>query len=99
LQRRSRGRTRVIDAQFYAQPALEPDALRTKVRSCRQLRKRVYGTLEFRDTAPIGWTGAWRTRWQNTDYAGSISAVNFDTAFNTIVAGVIRVASRHGAPA
>jgi hypothetical protein len=59
---------------------------------------RVCGKLEFRDTAPIGWTGSWRMRWQKTDYAWSIMGVNFDTAFNNIVAGVVRIASGHGPP-
>jgi uncharacterized protein len=59
---------------------------------------RVSGTLEFKDTAPIGWAGSWRMRWQNADYAWSITGVNFDTAFNNIVAGVVRIASGHGTP-
>jgi len=35
-------------------------------------------------------------RWHDTDYAWGISGVNYDTAFRSIVRGVVRVASGHG---
>ncbi len=55
----------------------------------------VAGTLEFREVLP-GWVGSWRMRWHDTDYAWGISGVNYDTAFRSIVRGVVRVASGHG---
>jgi hypothetical protein len=59
---------------------------------------RVYGTLEFKDTAPIGWTTVWRMRWDGSDYAWGVKGVSFDAAFDSLVGGVARVASGHGAP-
>ena len=57
----------------------------------------VAGTLEFQQALP-GWVGSWRMRWHGKDYAWSIRGVNFDQAFRSMVAGVARVASGHGAP-
>jgi hypothetical protein len=57
----------------------------------------VAGTLEFKEALP-GWVGSWRMRWHDADYAWGISGVNYDTAFRSIVRGVVRVASGHGNP-
>lgn len=57
----------------------------------------VAGTLEFQEALP-GWVGSWRMRWHDADYAWRISGVNYDTAFRSIVRGVVRVASGHGNP-
>jgi len=57
----------------------------------------VAGTLEFKEELP-GWVGSWRMRWRDTDYAWSISGVNFDEAFRDVVRGVMRVASGHDGP-
>ncbi|HXA68958.1 MAG TPA: DUF2066 domain-containing protein [Stellaceae bacterium] len=57
----------------------------------------VAGTLEFREELP-GWVGSWHLRWHGTDYAWSISGVNFDDAFRDLVRGVMRVASGHDGP-
>ncbi len=57
----------------------------------------VAGTLAF-DEAKPGWAGSWRMRWRGTDYAWGISGVNYDEAFRSLMRGVARVASGHGAP-
>lgn len=57
----------------------------------------VAGTLEFQATVP-GWTGSWRMRYHDSDYAWSIRGVNFDAAFRDLVRGVVLLASGHGAP-
>jgi len=57
----------------------------------------VAGTLEF-DEAKPGWVGSWRMRWRGMDYAWGIGGVNFDEAFRSLMRGVARVASGHGAP-
>jgi hypothetical protein len=57
----------------------------------------VAGTLEFQESVP-GWVGSWRLRWHDVDYVWGISGVNYDTAFRSIVRGVVRVASGHGNP-
>jgi hypothetical protein len=57
----------------------------------------IAGTLEFEETKP-GWVGSWRLRWRGADYAWGISGVNFDEAFRSLMRGVLRVASGHGAP-
>jgi uncharacterized protein len=57
----------------------------------------VAGTLVFQPAVP-GWAGSWRMRYHGVDYAWGIHGVNFDEAFRDIVAGVVRVASGHGAP-
>jgi hypothetical protein len=60
-------------------------------------RALVAGTLYF-DEAKPGWVGAWRMRWGGNDFAWGISGVNYDEAFRSLVRGVARVASGHGAP-
>jgi uncharacterized protein len=60
-------------------------------------RALVAGTLYF-DEAKPGWVGAWRMRWRSVDYVWGISGVNYDEAFRSLVRGVARVASGHGAP-
>ena len=60
-------------------------------------RTLVAGTLYF-DEAKPGWVGSWRMRWRGTDYAWGISGVNYDEAFRSLMRGVARVASGHGAP-
>lgn len=60
-------------------------------------RALVAGTLSF-DEAKPGWVGAWRMRWRGVDYAWGISGVNYDEAFRSLLRGVARVASSHGAP-
>jgi len=60
-------------------------------------RALVAGTLYF-DEAKPGWAGSWRMRWRGTDYAWGISGVNYDEAFRSLMRGVARVASGHGAP-
>jgi hypothetical protein len=60
-------------------------------------RMMVAGTLEFSDTAP-GWTGHWRMRWHGADYAWSVSGVNYDAAFRSLISGATRVAAGRGAP-
>ncbi len=57
----------------------------------------VAGTLYF-DAAVPGWVGTWRMRWRGADYAWGISGVNYDTAFRSLMRGVLRVASGRGAP-
>jgi len=59
---------------------------------------RVHGNLEFKDAAPIGWSANWKMRWDGADYAWGVKGVSFDTAFDSLVGGVARVASGHGAP-
>jgi hypothetical protein len=60
-------------------------------------RALVAGTLSFDETKP-GWVGSWRMRWRGTDYAWDISGVNYDEAFRSLMRGVARIASGHGAP-
>jgi uncharacterized protein len=60
-------------------------------------RALVAGTLSFDEATP-GWVGSWRMRWRGTDYAWGISGVNYDEAFRSLMRGVARVASGHGAP-
>jgi hypothetical protein len=60
-------------------------------------RALVAGTLYF-DEAKPGWVGSWRMRWRGADYAWGISGVNYDEAFRSLMRGVARVASGHGAP-
>jgi hypothetical protein len=57
----------------------------------------VAGTLEFKEELP-GWVGSWRLSWHGTDYAWTISGVNFDQAFRDLVGGVTRVVSGHDGP-
>jgi len=57
----------------------------------------VAGTLHF-DAAKPGWIGSWRMRWRGADYAWGISGVNYDEAFRSLMRGVARVVSGHGAP-
>jgi hypothetical protein len=57
----------------------------------------VAGMLYF-DEAKPGWVGSWRMRWRGVDYAWEISGVNYDEAFRSLMRGVARVASGHGAP-
>jgi hypothetical protein len=57
----------------------------------------VSGTLSFDEATP-GWVGSWQMRWRGTDYAWGISGVNYDEAFRSLMRGVARVASGHGAP-
>ena len=57
----------------------------------------VLGTLDWSETLP-GWTGAWRAHWSGADHGWRITGVNYDAAFRDIVAGVVRLASGHGAP-
>jgi len=57
----------------------------------------VAGTLVFDETVP-GWVGSWRMRWHGADYAWSISGVNYDEAFRSLLRGALRVASGRGAP-
>jgi uncharacterized protein len=57
----------------------------------------VVGTLEWSETLP-GWIGLWRTRFGGADHRWGIKGVNYDAAFRDIVAGVMRLASGHGAP-
>jgi hypothetical protein len=57
----------------------------------------VVGTLEWSEALP-GWTGTWRTRFGGADHRWGIKGVNYDAAFRNIVAGVMRLASGHGAP-
>jgi uncharacterized protein len=63
----------------------------------QQGRALVAGTLSFDEATP-GWVGSWRMRWRGTDYAWGISGVNYDEAFRSLMRGVARVASGHGAP-
>jgi len=63
-----------------------------------QTEARVYGTMEFKSNAPIGWTVNWRMHWDGTDYSWKVEGVSYDAAFDSMVAGVARVASGHGAP-
>jgi hypothetical protein len=60
-------------------------------------RALVTGTLYF-DEAKPGWVAAWQMRWRGADYAWGISGVNYDEAFRSLMRGVARVASGHGAP-
>jgi hypothetical protein len=60
-------------------------------------RALVSGTLTF-DEAKPGWVGSWRMRWRDADYAWGISGVNYDEAFRSLMRGVARIASGHGAP-
>ena len=60
-------------------------------------RALVAGTLYF-DEAKPGWVGAWQMRWRGADYAWGISGVNYDEAFRSLMRGVARLASGHGAP-
>jgi hypothetical protein len=60
-------------------------------------RALVAGTLYF-DEAKPGWLGSWRMRWRGADYAWGIGGVNYDEAFRSLMRGVARVASGHGAP-
>jgi hypothetical protein len=60
-------------------------------------RALVAGTLYF-DEAKPGWVGSWRMRWRGADYAWGISGVNYDEAFRSLMRGVARIASGHGAP-
>ena len=60
-------------------------------------RALVAGTLYF-DEAKPGWVGSWRLRWRGADHAWGISGVNYDEAFRSLMRGVARVASGHGAP-
>ena len=57
----------------------------------------VAGMLYF-DEAKPGWVGSWRMRWRGVDYTWEISGVNYDEAFRSLMRGVARVASGHGAP-
>ena len=57
----------------------------------------VAGTLEFAEASP-GWVGHWRMRWHGADYAWSISGVNYDAAFRSLIRGATRVAAGRGAP-
>jgi hypothetical protein len=63
----------------------------------REERALVAGTLYF-DEAKPGWLGSWRMRWRGADYAWGIGGVNYDEAFRSLMRGVARVASGHGAP-
>jgi uncharacterized protein len=67
------------------------------VPSPQEGRALVVGTLSF-DEAKPGWVGSWRMRWRGADYAWGISGVNYDEAFRSLMRGVVRVASGHGAP-
>ena len=60
-------------------------------------RALVAGTLTFDETKP-GWVGAFTMHWRGTDYAWSISGVNYDAAFRALMRGVARIASGRGAP-
>jgi uncharacterized protein len=57
----------------------------------------VVGTLEFR-LSTFGWKGAWHMDWQGKGYDWRVGGVPYDKALETLVAGVVRVASGHGAP-
>ena len=71
----------------FPSPTVEPD----------DEQALVAGTLAF-DEAKPGWVGSWRMRWKGTDYAWGIGGVNFDEAFRSLMRGVLRIASGHGAP-
>jgi uncharacterized protein len=60
-------------------------------------RALVAGTLDFDEATP-GWVGSWRIRWRGAEYAWGISGVIYDEAFRSLMRGVARVASGHGAP-
>ncbi len=60
-------------------------------------RALVAGTLYF-DEAKPGWIGSWRMRWRGANFAWGISGVSYDEAFRSLMRGVARVASGHGAP-
>ena len=60
-------------------------------------RMMVAGMLEFSE-APAGWTGHWRMRWHGADYAWSVSGVNYDAAFRSLIRGATRVAAGRGPP-
>ena len=57
----------------------------------------VTGTLDLRQEA-MGWVGDWRARWHGKDIRWGIRGVGFDTAFDNLVAGAVRIASGHGTP-
>ena len=59
---------------------------------------RVEGTLTFSSADPIGWSASWRMRWDGADYVWGVRGVSYDAAFDSLVAGVVRVSSGHGAP-
>jgi uncharacterized protein len=60
-------------------------------------RMMIAGTLEFAEAAP-GWIGHWRMRWRDADYVWTISGVNYDAAFRSLIRGATRVAAGRGAP-
>jgi len=76
-----------VAADGFPSPRAEP----------QEERALVAGTLYF-DEAKPGWVGSWQMRWRGADYAWGISGVNYDEAFRSLMRGVARVASGHGAP-
>jgi uncharacterized protein len=76
-----------VAAGVFPSPRAEP----------QEGRALVAGTLDFDEATP-GWVGSWRMRWRGADYAWGISGVNYDEAFRSLMRGVARVASGHGAP-
>ena len=76
-----------IAAGGFPSPRAEP----------QEERALVAGTLYF-DEAKPGWVGSWRMPWRGADYSWGISGVNYDEAFRSLMRGVARVASDHGAP-
>jgi uncharacterized protein len=76
-----------VAASGFPSPRAEP----------QEGRALVAGTLFFDEATP-GWVGSWRMRWRGADYAWGISGVNYDEAFRSLMRGMARVASGHGAP-
>jgi hypothetical protein len=91
----SRAALEQAGVSFESLPAADLARLDAAAQAMGGDRALVAGTLEFQATLP-GWVGSWRMRWHDTDYAWGISGVNYDTAFRSIVRGVVRVASGHG---
>jgi hypothetical protein len=55
------------------------------------------GTLDFR-LSTLGWVGVWHATWLGTDYQWGISGASYDKAFDSLFAGLARIASGHGRP-
>jgi hypothetical protein len=55
------------------------------------------GTLDFR-LSTSGWVGVWHATWHGTDYRWGTSGAAYDKAFDSLFAGLARIASRHGRP-
>ena len=57
----------------------------------------VQGLLVFRPEA-LGWVGNWQASWNGTNHTWGVTGVGYDVAFDTLVRGMLRLASGHSTP-